>query len=336
MSDTIEIFISYSKQDKELCDKLLGHLRPLERQGIITWHDRQILPGTRWDDEIKAHLNTADIILLLISADFLATDYCNEVEIPEALRRHAAREATVMPVILRHCAWEYTPLASIQAYPEKAEPIKSWADTDKAYKDVVKGVYLAATEIKKRRRQQEQIVSSASASELPSVYLNVAETLPRVPLKNLQNCDPTKILFIKNVKHPNPNAWAYPLVQMRQPESRSFELMWRASSHGVNQPKAEDLMILHQRAKVTHVVEFLDDQVRQTDIGWFRWVRAVWIAEKDWSLLPHQKHILGFSPNYADGNTHSLRSLGFSTFRKTWNNLEEFQQHIVKQLVDLK
>ncbi|WP_219904704.1 GUN4 domain-containing protein [Stenomitos frigidus] len=155
-NDTVEIFISYSKQDKELRDGLLSHLRPLEREGIITWHDRQILPGTEWDDEIRARLNAADIILLLLSADFLATDYCTQVEIPEALRRHQTNDAIVMPVILRHCGWQYTPLAAIQAYPEKAKPIKSWSDIDEAYTNVVDGVYLAATEIKKRRNQQQQ------------------------------------------------------------------------------------------------------------------------------------------------------------------------------------
>ena len=155
MMDTIEVFISYSKQDKDLRDGLLAHLRPLEREGIITWHDRQILPGTEWDKEIKARLNAADIILLLISSDFLATDYCTQVEIPEALRRHEAGEVTVMPVILRSCAWNFTPLAAIQAYPEKAKPIKSWIDIDEAYIDVVKAVYLASTEIQKRRRQQQ-------------------------------------------------------------------------------------------------------------------------------------------------------------------------------------
>lgn len=151
MLDTIEVFISYSKQDKELRDGLLAHLRPLERQGIISWHDHQILPGTCWDEEIRARLNAADIILLLISADFLSTNYCTQVEIPEALRRHEAGEATVMPVILRHCSWKFTDLAAIQAYPEKAKPIKSWTDIDEAYTNVVDGVYLAATEIKKRR-----------------------------------------------------------------------------------------------------------------------------------------------------------------------------------------
>ena len=155
MSDTIEVFISYSKQDKELRDGLLAHLHPLKREGIITWHDRQILPGTEWDEEIKARLNAADIILLLISADFLATDYCTQVEIPEALRRHNAGETIVMPVILRSCAWDFTPLAAIQAYPEKAKPIKSWTDIDEAYTDVVRGVYLAATRIQERRSQQQ-------------------------------------------------------------------------------------------------------------------------------------------------------------------------------------
>lgn len=155
MSDTIEVFISYSKQDKELRDGLLAHLRLFEREGIITWHDRQILPGTEWDEEIKARLNAADIILLLISADFLATDYCTQVEIPEALRRHEAGRATVMPVILRSCGWNYTSLAKIQAYPEKAKPVVSWTYIDDAYTNVVDGVYLAATKIKERRSQQQ-------------------------------------------------------------------------------------------------------------------------------------------------------------------------------------
>lgn len=94
-------------------------------------------------------------------------------------------------------------------------------------------------------------------------------------------------------------------------------------------------MILHQHAKVTHVVEFLDDQIRKVDFGSFRWVRAVWIAE-DWSQLPHQKEILGFSPNYADGNTHSFNSSNFSTFREAWSSLEAFQKHVFQRLTQSK
>ncbi|HEY9642810.1 MAG TPA: GUN4 domain-containing protein [Coleofasciculaceae cyanobacterium] len=87
----------------------------------------------------------------MISTDFLNTDYCNQVEIPEALRRHEAGKATVMPMILRSCGWKYTPLAAIQAYPEKAKPIVSWTYINDAYTDVVNVVYLVATEIKKGR-----------------------------------------------------------------------------------------------------------------------------------------------------------------------------------------
>ncbi|MBD2036221.1 GUN4 domain-containing protein [Leptolyngbya sp. FACHB-321] len=362
-NDTIEVFISYSKQDKELRDGLLSHLRPLEGEGIITWHDHQILPGTEWDDEIRARLNAADIILLLISADFLDTDYCTQVEIPEALRRHQTNDAIVMPVILRSCGWQYTPLARIQAYPEKAKPIKSWSDIDEAYTNVVDGVYLAATEIKKRRYQQRQAEAQRiqklvqkqkeqhaereqqSSEDLEKELLDRKEAerkaaqeqlLQQVTRKELQECNSARILFIKNVKHPDPNEWAYSLEGVRQPESRTFELMWRASSHGVNQPKAGDLMILHQRAKVTHVVEFLDDQVRETEAGFFRWVRAVWLPKQDWHQLPHQKDILGFSPRYADGNTHALNGSGFSTFREAWSNLEEFQKHIFKRLTQVE
>jgi hypothetical protein len=152
---------------------------------------------------------------------------------------------------------------------------------------------------------------------------------PTIAQKDLRECDPAKILFIKNVK--DPEKWAYSLDRMQQPASRVFELMWRPGSHGANLPKAGDLMILHQRARVTHVVEFLDDQARQ-DWGLLRWVRTVWIAEQDWDQLPHQKEILGFSPNYSDGNTHSLSSPNFSTFRQAWSNLKEFQEHVFKRL----
>ncbi|MGI0486051.1 SEFIR domain-containing protein [Pantanalinema rosaneae CENA516] len=176
--------------------------------------------------------------------------------------------------------------------------------------------------------------SPALEVEPPPVLLNVAETLPKVPFKDLQTCDPGKILFIKNVK--DPERWAYSLDRMQQPESRVFELMWRSGSHGVALPKTKDLMILHQGAKVTHVVEFLDDEVRQTDSSFFRWVRAVWIAKDDWSQLPHQQEILGFNPNYSDGNTHSFTSPNFSTFRAAWSSLEDFQKHIFQQLTQPK
>ena len=98
----IEVFFSYAHRDEALRDELAKHLRLLERQGIITrWHDRRITGGTEWAGAIDEHLRTAQIILLLISADFLASDYCYDVEVRRAMDRHEAGEARVVPIILR-------------------------------------------------------------------------------------------------------------------------------------------------------------------------------------------------------------------------------------------
>jgi hypothetical protein len=113
-------------------------------------------------------------------------------------------------------------------------------------------------------------------------------------------------------------------------------MMWRLSAHGVYLPKTGDVMILHQRAKVTHLVEFLDEQVRETDSGYFRRVKVIWMPpQQDWYKLPHQKEILGFNPKYSDGNTHDLQSPNFITFRKAWVRLSDFQNHIVERLQEL-
>src|SRR5215472_6110261 len=99
---SVKIFISYAHKDEALRDELEKHLSLLQRQGFITsWNDRQILPGTEWAYAISEHLNTAQIILLLISSDFLASDYCYSIEMERALERHEAGEAYVVPVILR-------------------------------------------------------------------------------------------------------------------------------------------------------------------------------------------------------------------------------------------
>ena len=98
----ISLFYSYSKKDKALRDRLETHLSMLQAQGVIVgWHDRRIEAGTEWDGTISEHLEEAGIILLLVSADFLATKYCRDVEIARAMERHEAGTARVIPVILR-------------------------------------------------------------------------------------------------------------------------------------------------------------------------------------------------------------------------------------------
>jgi hypothetical protein len=112
---TIEIFFSYSHKDEELRNELANHLSILQQQGMISaWHDRRIAPGREWAGEISEHLDRAQIILLLVSADFLASDYCRKIEIERALERHKAKKARVIPVILRPVS--YSKL--LEVYPK--------------------------------------------------------------------------------------------------------------------------------------------------------------------------------------------------------------------------
>ena len=111
-STPVEVFYSYAHEDEALCNELEKHLSLLQRQRLITaWHDRHILPGTDWAQAIDEHLERASVILLLISADFLASDYCYGIEMQRALERHQANEARVIPILLRPVDLERGPLS---------------------------------------------------------------------------------------------------------------------------------------------------------------------------------------------------------------------------------
>jgi len=137
-----KIFFSYSKFDREYLEQLLRHLSVLRRKGkIAAWDDQLILPGEEWDDAVKNQLAQADIILLLISADFLSTDYIWDVEIKTAMERHAQKSAQVVPIVLRPCSWEEdTPFGKLNGLPSKAKPVSSYSDRDQAWLEVVQGI----------------------------------------------------------------------------------------------------------------------------------------------------------------------------------------------------
>jgi internalin A len=139
------IFFSYSHQDEVLRDELETHLKLLQRQGVIsTWHDRKILPGREWDREIDRYLEKAKIILFLISADFIASDYCWENEVKQALKWHESGHATVIPVLLRSCDWKGAPFRKLQGLPKDMTPITAWRDRDAAWTDVATGIRAVA------------------------------------------------------------------------------------------------------------------------------------------------------------------------------------------------
>ena len=135
------LFFSYAHEDEGLRDRLEVHLAALKREGAIsTWHDRRITAGDPLGQRIDEHLQSADIILLLVSPDFLASDYCHDVEMQRALARHANGSARVIPVILRPCDWEHSPFSHLMAAPTDGKPITRWPDEDEAFLDVVRQI----------------------------------------------------------------------------------------------------------------------------------------------------------------------------------------------------
>jgi serine/threonine protein kinase len=137
----IEVFFSYSHKDEEMRQELETHLSNLKRQRVITgWHDGEIRAGDLWEDEIETHLSSAHIILLLVSPDFIDSNYCYEKEMLRAMERHKAGEAHVVPIILRPAHWERTPFGKLQALPPGARALTLWTNRDEAFVSVARGI----------------------------------------------------------------------------------------------------------------------------------------------------------------------------------------------------
>ena len=129
----LKMFVSYSHQDEALKNELLKHLSPLKRLNLIDdWHDRKISAGDHWDTAIFDALKDADIVLLLVSIDFINSRYCYDVEMNNALDRERKGEVVVIPVIARNCMWKSTDFARLQATPTDGKAIASWPDRDEA------------------------------------------------------------------------------------------------------------------------------------------------------------------------------------------------------------
>lgn len=143
-----KLFFSYSHKDEELRNELETHLALLKRQGVISsWHDRRITAGSDIDKAIDAELESSQIILLLVSAHFLASDYCFEKEMTRALEKHNEGSATVIPVILHPCDWHSAPFGGLRATPTDGKEISMYANRHEALAIVTKDVREAATRV---------------------------------------------------------------------------------------------------------------------------------------------------------------------------------------------
>jgi hypothetical protein len=151
--DTVRQFCSYSHKDRALAEDLDEHFGILRRVGIIEhWFSHQIGPGEEWRGNIELRLNSADVVLLLVSPSFINSDYCWDVEVKRAMERHRAKEAKVIPVILRPCLWNIAPFGELQALPEGGNPITMWPNQDDAFTQVVRAVHSLAQTIRAAAR----------------------------------------------------------------------------------------------------------------------------------------------------------------------------------------
>ena len=131
-------FISYSHRDEAALERLHTHLAPLRRQGLIeAWFDREILAGGEIDATVAEELESCELFLLLVSPDFLASDYCYEREMQQALERHEAGEARVVPILIEPCDWATSPLRQLKALPRDGKPVSDWTNANHAYLDIV-------------------------------------------------------------------------------------------------------------------------------------------------------------------------------------------------------
>jgi hypothetical protein len=170
-SDRALVFVAYSHHDELLKDELLKHLSTLVRAtNAHCWHDRKIEPGQDWQQEIGQHLSEAQIILLLVSSDFISSDYCYGIEMNRAIERHSAGSACVIPVILRPCDWRGTALGNLQAMPRDGKPITLWANRDEAMNDV-------AQNIRKRIEALQNPTAQPSIAQPPAAPSSASATL---------------------------------------------------------------------------------------------------------------------------------------------------------------
>ena len=164
-----KVFFSYSHDDEHFRNQLEKHLSMLKHQGLIEpWHDRRIAAGAAVDDAISNALEEADIILLLVSASFIASPYCYSKEMERAMQRHHDGTAVVIPIIVRTCDWHPAPFGKLLAVPKDGKAIDLWANFDEAYTDVT-------------RQIRSVVEKQASAAPAHSVAVNTRGNISSSP-----------------------------------------------------------------------------------------------------------------------------------------------------------
>jgi hypothetical protein len=199
-ADTINVFYSYSREDLKLQEKFKTHLGTLRRQKIISgWDDRDLIPGENWDRVIKSKLDSADIILLLVSPDFIDSDYCYDIEVKRAVERHESGEACVIPIILRPTDWKHenVPFNKLTALPTGVEPVTKWENQDEAFLHIAQEVRKVAERIIQDRQEQIQNLSLSRAEILQRYTRKYKERHTQIKLLRMPQAINLETIYTK-------------------------------------------------------------------------------------------------------------------------------------------
>lgn len=171
----VNIFISYAHEDllfKKELDKFLIGLKKSDQ--IQVWEDEQIKGGTEWNEEIKKQLTKADIIILLISIDFLNSNYIWKTELKTAMERHESEAAVVIPIIARSADWSDMPFRKLQGIPKNGQTIEESIYKDKVYTEISKEIKEVVNKIQEKRKYQSIVFTNLDDCNLPKIFLSVA------------------------------------------------------------------------------------------------------------------------------------------------------------------
>ncbi|PBP70583.1 hypothetical protein CCL15_13640 [Pseudomonas syringae] len=150
--DRLNAFISYSHVDENKKNDLIKFLHNLKRDNILEhWDDRQLLAGDKLDPEIKANLERADLVILLVSQDFIASYYCYEIELTKTLEMVNAGSARVISIVLDHCTWKSTPLKDFVLLPRDGNPVSEYSNANKAWLEITDAIRDVCIDVKKKR-----------------------------------------------------------------------------------------------------------------------------------------------------------------------------------------
>ncbi len=199
-----KVFISYSHKDEAHKEDLEEHLSMLKRNGVISvWHDRKILAGQDWKDQIDQNLEEADIVVFLISPSFLASDYCYDKEVKRAMEKHDEGSAQIISVIVRDCDWNECEFSRFQAVPKDARPITLWDNRDTAWLDAVKGIraHIESFTAKKKDKALANIDEDGQIQPSPSVLEWLEDTEISLTHRKVNKIKVSDIYVVPDLDH---------------------------------------------------------------------------------------------------------------------------------------